>query len=470
MSRKNSPSYDQESKKFLQEYEAAKKENRTIYMDGDQIARIAEQYTFDDKIKEAQEVIDYGLQLHPESTDILIQQAYLYLDTQNLQQAIETANSITDSFEIDVKILKAEIALNQGRLQEANELLSTIEETDFETISSIVYLYIEMGYATELQPWLEKLQKPSDNDEDFMILWADYYFATSQIEKAIEAFNKLIDLDSFNPAYWMGLGKTYLENENFDKAIEACDFAIAADENFGEAYSCRANCYLNIDNVKAAVRDIEKTVELKVLNKKYGFMLIGVLCVENKEWEIANQYFNKLLDYLIEAQDTDPKELIDAYESLAMCTLNMNDLKSAQLWCNKIKEIDPENKEIYLIEGQAQLKDKKYDLAKASFETLLKKSPTADNWYEVGCIYTEEHMIEDAKNAFQKSYELDPNDENTLTKLSLVFLILKDVENFRKYNAKQKEPINDDVVNKILDSLEDKNYNNTIDKLMGDYI
>lgn len=467
MSRKNSPSYDQESIKLLQEYEVAKKENRSIYMDGDQIAKIAEQYALDDKMNEAQEVIDYGLQLHPENTDILVQQAYLYLDTQQLQKAIETANSISDNFEFDVKILKAEIALNQGKLQEANELLLTIEDDDLDIISPIVYLYIDMGYASELKPWLEKIQKISDQNEDYSILWADYYFATSQTEKAIEAYNKLIDLDSFNPAYWMGLGKTYLESDNYEKAIEACDFAIAADENFGEAYSCRANCYLSLENTEAAVKDFEKTIELNFINQKYGYMLIGVLCVEKKQWEFAYKYFLKLLNYLTETKETDINEFTDLYESLAMCTLNMNDIKSTELWCNKLKEANPDNNEIYMIEGQIQLKEKNYELAKVSFEKLLKEVPSADTWYDIGCVFSEENLIEDAKVAFEKSHELDPDDEETLAKLTMTCLILKDIDNFRKYNAKQKEPIDQEIVNRILESLDDKN---TIDKLMEDNI
>jgi len=466
MSRKNTPFYDQESDKLLQEYEAAKKENRSIYMDGDQIARIAERYASDIKFEKAQEVIDYGLQLHPENTAILVQQAYVYLDNLNLEQAIETASKITDNFEIDVKILKAEIALEQGRLDEANALLSTIEEYDPETISTIMYLYIEMGYATEVLPWLEKLQKTSDQDEEYIGLWADYYFATSQTEKAIELFNKLIDLDSYNPEYWLGLGKTYLISENFEKAIEACDFAIAADENYGEAYACRVHCYLNLGNIEAAAKDLQKTIELKALNPKYGYMLMGMLCVDKKEWESATKFFNQLLKYLTENEDTSLTEISDAYESLAMCALNLNDLEKTQICCNKSKEADPENKDIYLIEGQMQLRNKKYDLAKASFELLINESPDADTWHDIGCVYSEENLIEEAKNAFEKAYELEPEDEDTLMRLAIIHLALKDIENFRKYNNELEEPLSENTMANILSSLDKTSFNDAIIKLI----
>lgn len=87
MGRKNSPSDGQELNKLIEQYEMAKAENHQIYLDGDQFADIADRYASERRFKEAQEVINYGLYLHPENTDILIKQAYLYLDTQRIHKA-----------------------------------------------------------------------------------------------------------------------------------------------------------------------------------------------------------------------------------------------------------------------------------------------------------------------------------------------------------------------------------------------
>ena len=81
MGRKNSPSANKELNELIAQYETAKAENRQLYLDGDQLADIADRYAAERKFDEAQEVITYGLHLHPESTDLLVEQAYLYLDT-----------------------------------------------------------------------------------------------------------------------------------------------------------------------------------------------------------------------------------------------------------------------------------------------------------------------------------------------------------------------------------------------------
>ena len=87
MGRKNSPSANKELNELIAQYETAKAENRQLYLDADQLADIADWYASERKFKEAQEAITYGLKIHPGNTDLLIEQAYLYLDTQKLQKA-----------------------------------------------------------------------------------------------------------------------------------------------------------------------------------------------------------------------------------------------------------------------------------------------------------------------------------------------------------------------------------------------
>ena len=61
MGRKNSPSAKKELTEIIQRYEAAKAEKRQLYLDGDQLADIADWYATERKFNDAQEVINYGL-------------------------------------------------------------------------------------------------------------------------------------------------------------------------------------------------------------------------------------------------------------------------------------------------------------------------------------------------------------------------------------------------------------------------
>ena len=126
-----------------------------------------------------------------------------------------------------MKLLKAELLLNGGKLEEAQWLLSTIADADeLETIIDVVFLYLDMGYPDAAKEWLDRGKSRYAEDEEYMALTADYLASTHQVESAIIYYNKLIDKSPFNPSYWMGLVKCYFVQEQIDKAIEACDFAM----------------------------------------------------------------------------------------------------------------------------------------------------------------------------------------------------------------------------------------------------
>ena len=297
MGRKNSPSARKELVELITNYEAAKSDDRQIYLDGDQLADIADWYATERKFAEAQEVISYGLHLHPGSTDLLIEQAYLYLDTQKLQKAKTVAAAITEEYEPDVKMLKAELLLNEGKLEEAQELLNSIEDADdLVTITDIVYLFLDLGYPENAKEWLEKGKSRYADEQDYLALTADYLFATHQTEVAIEAYNKLIDKTPYNPSYWMGLAKCHFIEENVDKTIEACDFALAADENYGEAYAYKAHSFFYLNNSDEAIENYRKAIKYKSIPPELGYMFMGLSYANKEEWQKANAFHQKNLE------------------------------------------------------------------------------------------------------------------------------------------------------------------------------
>ncbi len=188
MGRKNSPSARKELVELITNYEAAKAKEQQIYLDGDQLADIADWYATERKFNEAQEAITYGLHLHPGNTDLLIEQAYLYLDTQKLQKAQKVAATITEEYEPNVKMLKAELLLNEGKLEEAEELLNSIEDAgEFVSLTDIVYLFLDLGYPENAKEWLDRGKSRYAGNQDYLALTADYLLATQQNEAAVRA-------------------------------------------------------------------------------------------------------------------------------------------------------------------------------------------------------------------------------------------------------------------------------------------
>ena len=448
MGRKNSPSDN--LNELIAQYEAAKAEQKQLYLDGDQLADIADQYAIERRFDEAQEVITYGLKLHPGSTALLIEQAYLYLDTQQLQSAKHIADSINETYDIDVKLLKAELLLHEGQLEAAQMLLATIEEEDdLDTIINIAYLYMDMGYPKEAGPWLSKGLDKYAKEEDFMSVVAEYSYSTDQFEKASEYYNQLIDMDAYNPAYWTNLAKCRFSMEEYEKAIEACDFALAANSQFGEAYGFRAHSYFHLNNPDAAIADYKEAIRYKAISPDFGYMFIGLAYYNKEDWVSADECYRKVIRMFEEKGDANSVLLIDTYTNDALCLLGMKKFEEAHIQCEKAKTINPEDPNIYLTEGKIYMTEDKFELGKEAWGKAVQYSPEAETWFQIGAYSMDLMMVENAKFCFEQAYQRYPEMNELAENLAIVCLMLEDVAAFTKYNKEAKHPITLEVIEEL---------------------
>ena len=455
MGRKNSPIYNQELNDLIAQYEAAKADNRQLYLDSDQLSSIADQYASEKRFKETQEVIDYGLQLHPGSTDLLVEQAYLYLDTQRIHQAKEVTDSITEDYETTVKMLKAELLLNEGQLEAAQNLVKTIEESDdLENIIDVIYLFLDLGYPEAAKEWLDNANAQYKDDEDYIAVTADYLAATNQLEAASEHYDRLIDIDPFNPAYWMGLAKNRFIEEDYEKAIEACDFALAADDKYGEAYAYRAHCYFSLNNSEASIENYRKAMEFKSIPPELCYMFIGMSHSSNEEWKEADECYRNVIRIFEEKGDSNSPLLVDTYTSAAIATFNLGNREEAHELCDKALAISPNDSNVYLAEGKLFLKEEADKQAFECFKIALSDNPTAEMWYMIGSTYSEEDMLYQTKLCFEEAYKLDPNYADVTEKLSILCLMHNEIDDFFKYNSECEQPIDENTILDLISQYE----------------
>jgi len=80
------------------------------------------------------------------------------------------------------------------------------------------------------------------------------------IGKCIEFFRTFLDDHPYSKVSWFNLGVAYGNMEEFDKSVEAYDFAIAIDESFSSAYFNKANCYANAGMYEKAIQTYLETL------------------------------------------------------------------------------------------------------------------------------------------------------------------------------------------------------------------
>ena len=53
--------------------------------------------------------------------------------------------------------------------------------------------------------------------------------------------------------YWFGLARCYFDQQMFEKAIEACDYATVADDEFADAYLMKGHSFFQLGNEESAM-------------------------------------------------------------------------------------------------------------------------------------------------------------------------------------------------------------------------
>ncbi|MDE5761005.1 MAG: tetratricopeptide repeat protein, partial [Bacteroides sp.] len=276
MSKKNLMSgKDKELQEMAESYENAQKENKTIYLDADDLADLADWYAMRYQYDKANEVVNYGLKIHPDNTILLIEQAYLFLDTNQRDKSKAIMDCIPEETS-EAKVLKANLLMGDGKIEEAEALLGSIEDKDeLGNIIDVSYMYLDLGLPELALPWLERGVERYAENESYLAVTGDCYHALGRVEDAMGIFNRLIDKNPYSAFYWYGLASCYFDLQMFDKAIEACDYALVTDEEFASAYMLRGHAFFQIGNDDRAIEDFLVAKERNSLSPNFVNIFIA---------------------------------------------------------------------------------------------------------------------------------------------------------------------------------------------------
>ena len=389
MSKKNLLSgRDKELQEMAEQYEAAKAENRTIYLDADDLADLADWYAVHHKYAMATEVVEYGLGIHPDNTALLVEQAYLFLDTQHKEQAKDILERIAEESS-EVKVLKANLLLGEGKEEEAEAILDSIDDKDdLANIVDVSYMYIDMGFPEKALTWLTRGLEKYAEEEAYLAVTGDCYYAQGLLGNEESAM------------------ENYLQAEKFHLV-------------------------------------------------SHGFIntFIGLNKTSKGEWKEGYDYLEKA----ITAEDSHDFALPSLYANAALCLHKMGKKRKAHQYCKKAYDLAPEEIDPYLIEGRIYMEEGEYEKGVKRWAKALEYAPYADTWHEIGMCSMEIGQLSYAKLAFEHVKEMEPDFEGINERLTSLYMLLKDKENFMKYNQLCEHPFRLEELDKLQQILQEDN-------------
>ena len=172
---------DPEFKDLLAKYEGMAESHTPTYFDAEELTDIAEYYASQGEEQKAEEAIDFALRLHPNNTDALVFKSRSLCIKGKLSEAYQVMNLIEDPSDREVQFLKADLLIEERRMEEAETIYQALAETEnesFEVLLDIALTYMDANQKAYAARWLEKLREKGYNEtnsQKFRDAWCDFY-------------------------------------------------------------------------------------------------------------------------------------------------------------------------------------------------------------------------------------------------------------------------------------------------------
>lgn len=208
---------------------------------------------------------------------------------------------------------------------------------------------------------------------------------------------------------YMTAGKVYIQQEEYDKAVEQFNLQLKQNPNDPDAWWWLGMAYTYKKKYEDACQCIDKVAEIapqKLSSEKQKAFLwslyysAGVEAYQDSNWALAKNRFNQAVGFEPDSAQT--------YMNLAMVHSQLEEEDSSVMCYEKVLELKPQNIETYKNLGAHYMKEKEYDKAISYFKTGITVAPKdADLLYRLGIAYYLKEDFPNAESNFKHAIECD---------------------------------------------------------------
>ena len=255
----------------------------------------------------------------------------------------------------------------------------------------------QLTRAVELEPDMDKAY----------LARAEAYEYMGMLKKAAEDYDRAATFLNKKPEVFYHAGRLYYELGEYDLSIERLDKAIQIKRNFVEPYLVKTKVLMAREKYEEALREIDLALTLKESSENYYYH--GLVQVKMGNLESAEFDF-------VEAVSKDRRNA-EALRALADVRIQISKTDFALQNINSAIQLEPDNKEGYVIRSKAYVNKLDYPRAIDDVSKVLLLNPEdADMYYLRGVYYQNFTQHNNAVNDFTKVLMLEPENADALSK------------------------------------------------------
>jgi tetratricopeptide (TPR) repeat protein len=281
----------------LSKFESMLKTNKVLFFDSEEFEEIILHYLDMGKATLAKKALKLGLEQHPKSTGLKLVQVEMLVYDDKLDQAEKLLNELyaIEPTNEEIFIQKANIYSKRDDHEKAVAFLK--EALRFTEDYADVYNLIGMEYLfmDNLELAKESFIKCLEEDfEDQSALYNVVYCFEflDQNQEAIDYLKTYIDRNPYSEIAWHQSGRLYYGLKDYESASTCFQLATYIDEEFVGAYMERGKALERLKSYEEAIESYNRTIELDDPTS-YALLRIGK-CYEKLGNKVeALKYFNK---------------------------------------------------------------------------------------------------------------------------------------------------------------------------------
>lgn len=351
----------------LSKFESMLKTNHVLFFDSEEFENIIHHYLNQGKIALAKKAIKLGLDQHTTSINLRLFKVEVYVFEDKLIEADTLLNELysLDPMNEEIYIQKANILSKKDAHQQAIDILKKALELTDDVIDLYSLIGMEYLFLDQFENAKIYFMKCLEEDlEDYSSLYNVIYCFEylSQNEEAISYLNVFLDKNPYCEVAWHQLGKQYYTLKKYKKALAAFDFAIISDDTFVGAYLERGKVLEALKRYEDAIENYSISLKLDEPTS-FALLRIGNCHEKLKNDDLAVQYYYKTVH-------EDP--LLDkGWIAITKYYNRKKNYQKALYYINKAINIDSENVIYWKLYSQINQRLNFYEEAERGFKKTL---------------------------------------------------------------------------------------------------
>lgn len=309
------------------DFETMIEKDAMTYMDEKSFFQIIGFYEKQYLIDKALEVVDFAIEQFSYRSEFLIHKAKLLIVLNKYKEAmyaLDAAENIAP-FENEIALYRARALSGLGDTTKAFEMLEAMKP--YVSKSDLSDILVAESYIYEVQKSFdqmfmvlkEALELEPEHSECLERIWLSVELSRNY-EESIVIHQALVNKKPYNAAAWYNLGHSFASLGEYEKAIDAIEYAFIIDKDMEVAY-------LDCADLCCQIKNYDKALSI---------------------YEEANAFFGPESELLV---------------YIAECQIHLNNFLSAKASLLTALSLDPYNDEIYFYLGECYVKEKNWHSA-----------------------------------------------------------------------------------------------------------